>query len=169
MTVTLVLSGAVMADTCKKLTGVRGNPWDKNRSEKHKHGLRSSSLIRITHPGRPGYDEFSTLHGCNDLFGVGSLIICACQFVSVVAIRTRNVMIREQLFVAETSSVCQVWPEPGSLKGRWEERRWVDLNPPQIIAFFVVNLSQRVMISVWVLSKSGLLQTQTQRESGSQE
>ena len=57
-----------------------------------------------------------------------------------------------------------MWPGPATLKGRWEERRWVELNPPQIIAFFVVNLSRCVMISVWALSKSGLLQTQRQRE-----
>ena len=87
-------------------------------------------------------------------------VLCKSLIVRIVVIRTRYLMIENNYLLPKLdqfASFDQAWPR--TLKGRWEERRWVELNPPQIIAFFVVNLSRCVMISVWALSKSGLLQT----------
>ena len=48
-----------------------GSYEDKNRSEKHKYGLWSSSLIRITHAG---YDEFTAIAGIDHLFCINHLL-----------------------------------------------------------------------------------------------
>ena len=141
-----------------------GNYEDKNRSEKHKYGLWSSSLIRITHTGDPGYDEFTAMAGTDHLFCVNHLLSGLSLFALGIQWFENNYLLPK---LDQFASFDQAWPR--TLKGRWEERRWVELNPPQIIAFFVVNLSRCVMISVWALSKSGLLQARRQREESREE